>query len=173
MDVTHMGNKYMKKFIYPVLTIILLILGVDNFTDLGVDHSTAESKIVQNVEVNVEVNEGEFYTCVQDVVEYLHRYGELPGNYLTKQEARDLGWVSSEGNLWDVVPGANIGGDHYGNFEGLLPEKKGRRYQEADINYKGGFRDGERLVYSNDGLYFYTDDHYETFTEMKPVGEVE
>lgn len=169
MDVTHMENKYMKKFIYPVFTIILLILGVENFTNLGVDHSTAETKIVQNVEVN----EGEFYTCGQDVVEYLHLYGELPRNYLTKKEARDLGWVSSEGNLWDVAPGASIGGDHYGNFEGLLPEKKGRSYQEADINYKGGFRDGERLVYSNDGLYFYTDDHYETFTEMKLVGEVE
>lgn len=169
MDVKNMENKFMKKFIYPILTIILFFLGVDNFTDLELGSLFTEQETIQTVEVRV----GEFYDCAQEVVEYLHLYEELPGNYLTKKEARDLGWVSSEGNLWDVAPGASIGGDHFGNFEGLLPEKPGRDYQEADINYKGGYRDGERLVFSNDGLYFYTDDHYESFDEMKPVGEVE
>ncbi len=169
MDVKNMENKFMKKFIYPILTIILFFLGVDNFTDLELGSLFTEQETIQTVEVR----EGEFYDCAQEVVEYLHLYEELPGNYLTKKEARDLGWVSSEGNLWDVAPGASIGGDHFGNFEGLLPEKPGRDYQEADINYKGGYRDGERLVFSNDGLYFYTDDHYESFDEMKPVGEVE
>ena len=169
MDVKLMENRNIKKFIYPILTIILLFLGVDNLADLELGNSIVEQENVQTVEVV----EGEFYDCAQEVVEYLHLYEELPENYLTKQEARDLGWVSSEGNLWDVAPGASIGGDHFGNFEGLLPEKQGRDYREADINYKGGYRDGERLVYSNDGLYFYTNDHYESFTEMEPAGELE
>lgn len=161
-----MENKYVKKFIYPLLTIALFFLGVDNFTDLEYGDYLPE----QEDSRTVEVVEGEFYNCAQEVVEYIHLYEELPGNYLTKKEARELGWVSSEGNLWDVAPGKSIGGDHFGNFEGLLPEKKGRDYQEADINYKGGYRDGERLIYSNDGLYFYTEDHYESFDEMEPAG---
>lgn len=164
-----MENKFVKKFIYPLAAIILLFLGVDNLTDYEFGAFLTEQEDIQTVEVV----EGEFYDCAQDVVEYLYLYEELPGNYLTKKEARDLGWVSSEGNLWDIAPGSSIGGDHFGNFEGLLPEKNGRDYKEADINYKGGFRDGERLVFSNDGLYFYTDNHYESFDEMEPVGEIE
>lgn len=169
MDVMLMNNKFWKKLLYPVLTLILLFLGIDNFTGLEFGDSSSEQESSQIIEII----EGEFYDTTQEVVEYLHHYEELPDNYLTKKEARDLGWLASDGNLWEVAPGASIGGDYFGNFEGLLPEKKGRDYQEADINYQGGYRDGERLVFSNDGLYFYTDDHYESFTEIKPVGEVE
>lgn len=167
MDVKIMENKYVKKFIYPLLTIVLLFLGVDNLTDLNLGDFLTEQGNGQTVEIVA----GEYYDNAQEVVEYLELYEELPENYLTKKEARDLGWVSSDGNLWDVAPGVSIGGDYFGNFEGLLPEKPGRDYQEADINYNGGYRDGERLVFSNDGLYFYTDDHYESFAEMRPAGE--
>ncbi|MDD4081726.1 MAG: ribonuclease domain-containing protein, partial [Eubacteriales bacterium] len=61
--------------------------------------------------------------------------------------------------------GKTIGGDRFGNFEGLLPEKKGRQYNECDIDTLGRpSRDARRLVYSNDGLIYYTPDHYESFT---------
>ncbi|NLC42260.1 MAG: hypothetical protein GX775_05345 [Erysipelothrix sp.] len=102
-------------------------------------------------------------TSRDEVASYIHTHGELPDNYLTKQEAMDLGWVASEGNLWEVTDQMSIGGDRFGNREGLLPEAPGRIYYEADIDYEGGFRNGKRIVYSNDGLIFYTDDHYESF----------
>lgn len=170
MDVERMENKFWKKVVYPLLTIVLLFLGVDNFTDLEL----LESSTNQNMNsLPTEIIKGEFYDGVQEVVDYIDLYGELPLNYLTKEEAHDLGWLASEGNLWEVASGQSIGGDYFGNFEESLPEASGREYQEADINYQGGYRDGERLVFSNDGLCFYTEDHYESFEEIFPSGELE
>ena len=102
---------------------------------------------------------------------YIHEFNELPPNYLTKDEAEALGWDNSEGNLWEVTDGMSIGGDFFGNREGLLPKKSGRSYYEADIDYEGGFRGAERIVYSNDGLIFYTDDHYESFEQLYGEGD--
>jgi hypothetical protein len=86
--------------------------------------------------------------------------------FFTKKEARDLGWDSQDGNLDDVAPGMSIGGDTFGNREGILPKEKGRKYYECDVNYEGGYRGGERIVYSNDGLIFYTEDHYKSFEQL-------
>ena len=104
------------------------------------------------------------YSTPEKVAEYLHFYGHLPQNYLTKQEAKALGWAASQGNLWEVAEGKSIGGDRFGNREGLLPEADGRTWYECDVNYMGGFRGAERLLYSRDGLIYYTDDHYASFT---------
>ncbi len=106
---------------------------------------------------------GESYTTAEDVAEYIYLYGELPENFITKKEAGSLGWESSEGNLWEVAPGMSIGGDYFGNYEGLLPEGK---YRECDINYDGGYRGAERIIYGEDGSVWYTDDHYESFTQL-------
>ena len=106
------------------------------------------------------------YTDKEHVALYLHAFGELPQNYITKEEAEDLGWVSSLGNLWKVAPGKSIGGSHFGNYEKLLPTKKGRKYYECDIDYKGKGRGAKRIIYSNDGLVFYTSDHYESFEQL-------
>ena len=106
------------------------------------------------------------YTTKEDVALYLRTYGELPPNFITKTEAQALGWVSNKGNLHDVAPGKSIGGDYFGNYEGLLPKKTGRQYYECDIDYTGGFRGAKRIVYSNDGLIYYTENHYESFTEI-------
>ena len=106
------------------------------------------------------------YTAPEDVAEYLHTYGHLPDNFITKNEAKALGWNSQAGNLDEVAPGMSIGGDSFGNREGALPKEKGRKYYECDVNYEGGYRGGERLVYSNDGLIYYTADHYETFEQL-------
>ena len=105
----------------------------------------------------------------QAIVNYLAAHdGKLPDNFLTKAEAEALGWDSSKNYLSDVAPGKSIGGDRFGNYEGLLPTASGRQYHEADCNYTEGKRNAYRLVYSTDGLYFYTEDHYETFEEMHP-----
>ena len=109
---------------------------------------------------------GEPYTDPYDVADYLHAYGELPSNFITKNEAKALGWDSAEGNLWDVAPGKSIGGDRFGNRERLLPEASGRTWYECDVNYAGGYRGAERVLYSSDGLIYYTDDHYESFTPL-------
>lgn len=103
------------------------------------------------------------YTSKEEVAAYLYQYGELPENFITKKQAKELGWVSSEGNLHEVAPGKSIGGDYFGNYEGILPEKKGREYHECDIDTDGGYRGAKRIVYSDDGLIYYTEDHYETF----------
>ena len=103
------------------------------------------------------------YTSKEDVSAYLHEYGHLPSNFITKKEAKKLGWVSNEGNLDEVAPGMSIGGDYFGNYEGTLPEAEERDYYECDIDFDGTYRNAKRIVFSNDGLIYYTEDHYETF----------
>ena len=103
------------------------------------------------------------YSSRDDVALYIHTYGHLPGNFITKKEARELGW--SGGSVEDYAPGKCIGGDHFGNYEGLLPEKSGRSYTECDIDTLGSSgRGAKRIIFSNDGLIYYTDDHYASFT---------
>ena len=111
------------------------------------------------------VLEDESYYDVEHVVLYLNAFGHLPYNYITKDEARSLGW--NGGSVEQVKPGAAIGGDRFGNYEGLLPKAKGRTYTECDIDTDGySGRGSRRLIFSNDGLYFYTRDHYESFREL-------
>lgn len=103
------------------------------------------------------------YTSKEAVSLYLVTYETLPDNYITKSEAMKLGWKSSEGNLWDVTDQKSIGGDVFRNREKALPLKEGRTYYEADIDYEGGYRNEKRIVYSDDGLIYYTHDHYKNF----------
>ena len=118
----------------------------------------------------VTVTEDGWYTSKEEVALYIHTYGRLPGNFISKTKARKAGWVAKEGNLDEVCPGMSIGGSVYYNEgwdgEEPLPEAKGRTWTECDINYHGGYRGAERLVFSNDGLIFYTDDHYQTFEQL-------
>ncbi len=109
--------------------------------------------------------EGYSYYDLDNVVLYLYLYEELPDNYITKSEAKKLGWEG--GSVEKYQEGAAIGGDSFGNKEGLLPEADGRTYIECDIDTDGeDSRGAKRLVFSNDGLYFYTEDHYESFEEV-------
>ena len=102
------------------------------------------------------------YTTKEDVALYLYTYGELPQNFITKKEAEDLGWTG--GGLEKYAPGKCIGGTYFGNYENKLPAKAGREYHECDIDTLGASsRGAKRIVYSNDGLIYYTGDHYETF----------
>lgn len=111
----------------------------------------------------VAIDEDGAYTSRDDVALYIHTYGRLPDNFITKKEAEALGWPG--GGLDEYAFGKCIGGSHYGNYEGLLPEKSGRRYTECDIDtMHRSSRGAKRIVFSNDGLIYYTGDHYESFT---------
>lgn len=122
-----------------------------------------ETSEVENKEEPERIDANGYYSTPEDVALYIYTYGRLPQNYITKGEAQMLGWKSSRGNLWDVTDRMIIGGDRFYNREGLLPNKSGRLYYECDVNYYGGYRGSERLVYSNDGLIYYTKDHYRSF----------
>ncbi len=96
---------------------------------------------------------------------HIRRTGTLPQNFITKKQAGELGWQG--GDLWRYARGKSIGGDRFGNFERRLPDKKGRIWRECDIEYRGGARGAKRLIFSNDGLIFYTADHYESFERVQ------
>ena len=121
--------------------------------ELETEETTAEAYVVESQE----------YSDKDHVAAYLHEFGHLPPNYITKAKADSMsGWQKN---------GYYIGGDHFGNYEGLLPKKSGRKYYECDVDYsnnniKKGNRGTKRLIYSNDGLIFYTSDHYESFTQL-------
>jgi hypothetical protein len=100
-----------------------------------------------------------------ETVESLQRTGRLPARYVTKEEAASLGWKPG-GDLCKVAPGKAMGGDRFGNREKKLPERAGRRWQEADLDYACGRRGAKRLVFSSDGLIFVTPDHYRTFHQV-------
>ena len=123
---------------------------VSNLPDDG-DDSGAEA-----------IDEDGSYTSKDDVALYIHTYGRLPDNFITKKEAQALGWPG--GSLEPYAPGKCIGGSRFGNYEGLLPEKEGRTYTECDIDTLGAdSRWAKRIVFSNDGLIYYTGDHYKSF----------
>ena len=115
------------------------------------------------VEEEPAIDEDGAYTTKEDVALYIYTYGHLPDNFITKKEAESLGW--SGGGLDDYAYGCCIGGNRFGNYEGLLPEADGRTYTECDIDTMHASKRGaKRIVFSNDGLIYYTDDHYESFT---------
>lgn len=115
------------------------------------------------LETEAVISEDGEYTTKEDVALYIHLYGHLPSNFVTKKQAQSQGWKG--GSLENYFPGCSIGGDVFGNREGLLPKKDGRKYYECDIDTKGAkSRGAKRIVFSNDGLVYYTDDHYESFT---------
>ncbi len=151
----------MKKWLKWLLSAGLLLSFLSGCTDEPLDSADQSDKAL--------VEEDGWYSSKEEVAAYLIEFECLPDNYLTKNEAYDLGWDPDEGNLWDVAEGMSIGGDKFGNREGLLPKEDGRQYYECDIDYEGGYRNGKRIVFSNDGLIYYTEDHYESFEEI--VGE--
>lgn len=114
------------------------------------------------ITTEAKLDENGVYTTKDDVALYIYTYGKLPANFITKKEAQALGWQG--GSLEPYAPGKCIGGSYYGNYEGTLPSKKGRSYTECDIDTLGSAsRGAKRIVFSNDGLIYYTSDHYKTF----------
>ena len=145
--------KLTKKILALLLTLVL---------SLGMFTACAPTDSASSGDSQPAIAEDGSYTSKDEVALYIHTYGHLPENYITKDEAYDLGW-KSEGTLDEVAPGMSIGGDYYGNYEGVLPDEPGREYHECDIDYESGNRNGKRIVYSNDGNIYYTEDHYNSF----------
>ena len=151
--------------------LLLSIVGCGNSADIGIiggaDGPTAI--IISTPDDEPAVSEDGWYYSAEEVSLYLVLYGHLPDNYITKSEAADLGWEG--GSVEDYAPGFAIGGDLFGNREGLLPKAEGRLYYECDIDTNGMEKRGaKRLVYSNDGLVYYTEDHYESFVLLYGEG---
>lgn len=120
-------------------------------------------EIQENTVEENKIDEDGSYTDKENVALYIHKYGKLPQNYINKKTAESMGWSSGEA-VSSFAPGKSIGGDRFGNYEGLLPKKKGRTYYECDIDaYGKKSRGAKRIVFSNDGLVYYTEDHYESF----------
>lgn len=133
----------------------------DSDNNNAVDEVNQESDSDLNQQADV-IDEFGVYTSKEDVALYIHTYGKLPNNFMTKKEAKALGWQG--GGLDDFAEGYCIGGDYYGNYEGLLPEVHGRTYHECDIDTLHKQKRGKkRIIYSNDGNIYYTEDHYESF----------
>ena len=144
-----------KKIFYKFILSFFLIFA---FTGCVKSENLSSNHSVENISIA----EDKAYFEKDDIVEYLKTYKKLPKNYLTKKEAKKLGWIPSKGNLWDITDKGVIGGDYFGNFEKNLPDAN---YKECDVNYYGGKRGAERLIYDEDFNIFYTNDHYKTFTK--------
>ena len=166
-------NQNLKRGLVLIL-LALLIFGVLYFSENqnaepAQTASPAQTEAMVSPEVSptpspesAALDEDGVYTSKEDVALYIHLYGHLPNNFITKKQAQALGW--SSGSLEPYAPGKCIGGSRFGNFEGLLPEADGRYYTECDIDTLGASKRGaKRIVFSNDGLIYYTDDHYESF----------
>ena len=159
----------MKKKLTPILALVLVALSVffgapeearvaETYTEKIITAEPLPDVPAPETEAAIDFHGS--YTTKEDVALYIHTYGDLPLNFMTKKQAKDLGWEG--GSLEPVAPGMCIGGDWFGNYEGLLPED--REYTECDIDTLGkDSRGAKRIVFSDDGLIYYTEDHYESF----------
>ena len=159
----------MKRKLTALLLLLALLLSLTACGDAAqtIDTVQQAAQTVQELadaqeEETPDIEEDGTYTTKEDVARYIHTYGHLPENFITKKQAQALGWEGD--SLEPYAPGKCIGGSRFGNYEGILPEKDGRTYTECDIDTLGAEkRGGKRIVFSNDGLIYYTEDHYETF----------
>ena len=136
----------------------------------GAGTATEPQRTEAPTESGLTVTEDGVYDSKEEVALYIHLYGHLPSNYITKKEAEALGWPG--GDLRPYAPGKCIGGSHFGNYEGLLPDAKGRTWTECDIDTMNAkSRGAKRIIFSNDGLIYYTGDHYESFELLYGEGD--
>ena len=167
-----------KNKLLPILLVVLLLAGyfffgggenpapvLENAEPAAAVTAAPEAPVPETETQPESIDEDGSYTTKEDLALYIHTYGHLPGNFVTKEEARAAGWEG--GGLDEVLPGMCIGGDRFGNREGLLPEAEGRSWTECDVNtLHAKSRGAERIVFSNDGLIYYTGNHYESFEPL-------
>ncbi len=145
--------------IHKLILSFLLCFSISScFAEPYVKTSSSEAYITESVETDQK----------DEVALYIHLYDHLPSNYMTKKEARKQGWEG--GALSQVISNKSIGGDYYGNYEGTLPENN--EYHECDIDTEGKTsRGAKRIIYSEDGDIWYTEDHYESFELLYGDGD--
>lgn len=159
-------------FIIGMLSAFLVMYLIDNYR---IEKINQNSEVAENTigktkksdsdeENSFEENSIQNLTNEVKVINYVKSNHELPDYYITKSEARKQGWVASEGNLCDVLPGKAIGGDKFSNREKTLPS--GKQYFEADVNYNCGNRNADRIVFTKDGEVYLTKNHYKSFEKQ-------
>ena len=159
-------------FIIGMLSAFLVMYLIDNYR---IEKKNQNSEVAENTigktkksesdeENSFEENSIQNLTNEVKVINYVKSNHELPEYYITKSEARKQGWVPSEGNLCDVLPGKAIGGDKFSNREKMLPS--GKQYFEADVNYNCGNRNADRIVFTKDGEVYLTKNHYKSFEKQ-------
>lgn len=152
----------MKKRI-PIRPVVLLFFLISLVLSAQVYAESCE-KVVHavNVRLSPGINEPELIEILRSLNKTKNK--NLPEKFVNKQEARLRGWKPGM-DLWSVgaLRGSSMGGDHFRNREGRLPNNK---WREADLDYKGGHRNAKRLIFSRDGERYVTVDHYKTFTEV-------
>lgn len=171
-------KKFNNKLSIIIFSILVLAVGfgfvspevLDHFrnNDTVIENNITDNNIIDNdatTSDNSDIIDENKIHGFQEVADYIHQYNKLPDYFITKKEAMNLGWSPGE-DLWKYAPNKSIGGDHFGNYENSLPSKEGRTWTECDINYKGGSRGSDRIVFSNDGLIYGTSDHYKTFIKF-------
>lgn len=156
--------KQKKSAFKTILRILLIVLLVVAFlyvrAILQVNYAPEDPAEDSGETVEPKLDEDGSYYSKDDVALYIYTYGKLPSNFITKKEAQKLGWEG--GSVEKYAPGKAIGGDTYSNYEKTLPA--GHKYKECDIDTKGQkSRGAKRIIFSDDGLIYYTEDHYETF----------
>lgn len=183
-----MNNKFFRflitwSWLYPLLILLgIFVFGIylgnskrdilptaayiaNTISEESLESEESSENIVSSIS-DINIKENGNYTSKADVALYIHTYNKLPNNYISKKDASAAGWNQETDNLDIILPGRSIGGDEYGNSSDKLPKAEGRRYYEADIDYDGGSRNSKRIVYSSDGLIFYTEDSYENFERL-------
>ena len=159
-------------FIIGMLSAFLMMYLIDNYR---IEKKNQNSEVAENTigkTKKSESDEGNSFegNSIQNltnevkVINYVKSNHELPDYYITKSEARKQGWVPSEGNLCDVLPGKAIGGDKFSNREKTLPS--GKQYFEADVNYNCGNRNADRIVFTKEGEVYLTKNHYKSFQKQ-------
>lgn len=161
-----MKKIFMQKICFVLLSLFITIslLGCSS-TNKNIVKEKQNIK-TENVKTDSTKNEAvknkKIINDFQGVADYIHKNGRLPDNFITKEQAAKLGWTPGK-DLDQVAPGKSIGGDIFTNAEKSLPDAPKRVWRECDINYNGGKRGADRILYSNDGLIYSTSDHYKTF----------
>lgn len=151
-----------KQNVIILVTLIALLLGFIFIR--GKQEGIADKEDTKTTHVSLsEIPDIRSLTDEKTVVNFLRKEKKLPDYYITKSIAKQQGWVPSQGNLCEVLPGRAIGGDVFSNRQKKLPKKKGRTWFEADINYNCGRRDADRIVFSDDGMIYVSYDHYKNF----------
>ena len=158
-------QKKRKYTIAILLALIISLFCLVGCSDSGGNEDNSNNGRAADLPPGIEIVEDGTYDSKEEVAAYIYVYDKLPSNYITKAEARDLGW--SGGSVEKVAKGKCIGGDLFGNYEEQLPEKSGRVYHECDIDTLGyKDRGSRRIIYSDDKLIYYTGDHYRNFTKL-------
>ena len=158
-------GKLMRLFSIALLALLPIML-ISCSHGVSIYHSE-EHETSASIQISsIAIQEDGHYTSKDEVAAYINEYGHLPSNFISKTKARDAGWDAQDGTLHDVCPGKSISGSRFHNDDGLLPDKDGRIWTECDIDYHGGHRGAKRIVFSNDGLIYYTQDHYRTFERL-------